>query len=337
MPKIARKTASIFGGTAPVSSMEQFASFEATNVANFSNNPVTIMGLNAWSLGWSSAQYQGIFAPYIEDRNAVDFVNSYQIAYLLEMGIPEWDSGTTYYKNSIVQNYGQIFISSQDSNLGNIQANQSSNTWWTFLPFFKRPAPAMTQTVFTGAGINSYTSPVGATRIRVRVQGGGGGGAAAGGSPGGSGGTSYFGSQITCGGGQGAQPSNFSGGIGGTGSLMVNSFGFISNGGDGGAGATFPRVRAGGTKLSNGGEIGPTASHPYPHANTGAGGGGIVSDSAIYGGGGGAYGETMLFPPSNRLGVNIYVGAGGEPGSPYNNSYPAVGASGIIIVDEFYF
>ena len=34
----------------------------------------------------------------------------YQLAYLLQQGIAEWDSGTTYYTNSVVQNGGSIYI-----------------------------------------------------------------------------------------------------------------------------------------------------------------------------------------------------------------------------------
>lgn len=316
--------------------MEQFASFQINGSPTFSTDPTVIQSLQAWTQGWSASQFKQVFAPYVEDRNAVDLVNTYQLAYLLQQGIAEWDSGTVYYTNSIVSVSGQIFISLQDSNVGNAPPNLSSNSYWKYFSSFRRPFPLMTQTVYATPGTYPYTSPAGAIRLHIRVQGGGGGAGAAGGSNGQTGGTSSFATDITCNGGQGGQPGSFLGGSGGTGQLLVNSSGFISQGENGGNSANVI-AKGGDSKIANGGEIQRTANDIYPPLNSGAGGGGIVSGSAIYGGGAGAYGEVFLYPPPNGLNASVTVGAAGNPGSPYNNSIPGAGASGIVIVDEYYF
>jgi hypothetical protein len=76
--------------------------------------------------------------PFLEDANAVDYVHGQALGYIYEMGIPEWDSGTTYWTNSYVQVSGLVYRSLIDSNLNNPPASSpsdwalssSGNTWW---------------------------------------------------------------------------------------------------------------------------------------------------------------------------------------------------------------
>jgi hypothetical protein len=58
-------------------------------------------------------------APAIEDMNAVLFVYAYQLAYIMQAGLPEWDSGTTYYTGSFANVAGVFYVSTTDANVGN--------------------------------------------------------------------------------------------------------------------------------------------------------------------------------------------------------------------------
>src|SRR5580704_11276351 len=101
MAKIQRKTAQLFGVNAGATGIEEFASKEQDGMLTYSIDPAALQ-TPSWPLGWTPAQFEGVFAPYYQDRNAVDLVALYMIAYMLQMGIAEWDSGTTYYTGSVV-------------------------------------------------------------------------------------------------------------------------------------------------------------------------------------------------------------------------------------------
>ena len=121
--KITRKTASIFSGSALAApgGIAQFGSLAASAPA-YSTDPAIIQSLSSWLDGWNTAIVAGD-APCLEDMNAVNFVNSYQTAYLLQQGIAEWDSGTTYFTNSFCQVSGVIYKSLVDNNLNNPPAS----------------------------------------------------------------------------------------------------------------------------------------------------------------------------------------------------------------------
>jgi hypothetical protein len=119
MAKITRKTASIFAGSASPApnGIAQFGSL-AASAAAYSTDPATIQALSEWLAGWNSALVSGA-APAIEDMNAVHYVFGYQLAYLLQQGIAEWDPGTTYYTNGFCSYNGVIYQSLADANLNN--------------------------------------------------------------------------------------------------------------------------------------------------------------------------------------------------------------------------
>ena len=278
MAKITRKTAIIFASGSANTDMEQFGSKVQTGTPNYTNDPAVIQELSAWTTGWSAALVASNSSEYKQDRNAVDYVMSYQVAYILEMGIPEWDSGTTYYTNSIVQYGGIFYISLVDANLGNTPP-AASNTYWRNL--MAQP----TQTVLK-SGSGTYTPPVGCVYMVARMVGGGGGG----GSGGGNGGNSIF--IANAGGGNGG-----AGGTGGTGygsNITVNisgAYGYST----GGAGGSSP--------------FGGAGSGSAPGAtNSGSGGGG--------GGGAGAYLEigAGASPISYVVGSGGSAGSGGGAG-----------------------
>ncbi len=132
MAKITRKQAKIFGGALSAGSqqVEQFGSKVGTGTPNYTVDPDVIQSLTNWVDGWVSAIDGGTKAPYVQDMNAVCLVLAYQIAYLLQQGIPEWNAATTYYTDSVVQVAGQWYTSLQDNNTGNAPVASTTNSFW---------------------------------------------------------------------------------------------------------------------------------------------------------------------------------------------------------------
>lgn len=125
MAKLTRKTLLQFGETVDdASEIGQFGSY-ASPV--YTKDIDDLQAGTAWPRGWA-AETIASNRPFLEDQNAIDYVFSYFLCYLLQMGIPEYDDGTTYYENSIVQDGGIIYVSLQDSNTNNTPA--SSPTYW---------------------------------------------------------------------------------------------------------------------------------------------------------------------------------------------------------------
>lgn len=210
------------------------------------------------------------------------------------------------------------------------------------------PAPP-TQQVLTSGSAATYTTPLGATRLRIRAIGGGGGGGGngtAGATNGGTGGTTSF-NAITAIGGTGGNATNSvtasAGGAGGTGGAgsatriagTVGGIGMTVNAsyanaiGGFGAGSPFAGSTPGNT----------TATGSTPVANSGVGGPAAGSVSTAYGsGGGGGSGEYIEFTIANPAATYTYtVGAPGTAGGAGTaGNVAGAGAAGRIIVDEYY-
>lgn len=86
-----------------------------------SSSIATIMGLAAWLQGWNSATISGQRLPTLEEFQGITYVETSQLAYLFQEGIPEWDSQTTYYQKSVVKRVGtyQLYGSIVDDNTNN--------------------------------------------------------------------------------------------------------------------------------------------------------------------------------------------------------------------------
>lgn len=122
MAKIARKTAIIFGAGSGFQEVAEFGSLAAGGIA-YSLDPAVIQSLSNWFDGWFSAVLGGN-SPAIEDMNAFCYVDSYQLAYLMQEGVAEWDAGTTYYIGSIVNDgTGVLYVSLINNNLNNAVTN----------------------------------------------------------------------------------------------------------------------------------------------------------------------------------------------------------------------
>lgn len=129
MAKIPRKMQKIFGGTA--SNIGVFGSAAAGSKI-LSTDVTVLQSLAAWLGGWSPAVIGTKKFPAIEEMNAVSYISTSQIAYLLQEGIAEYDSTTTFFINSIVKKAGtyQLYGSVTDNNAGNALTDTTN---WKFL------------------------------------------------------------------------------------------------------------------------------------------------------------------------------------------------------------
>lgn len=129
MAKIARKNQKIFGASSPTE-IGEFGSLAAGSSAT-SIDPDDIQSLAAYDTGWSDAVVADD-APALEDFNALEYNDTYQLAYLLQSGIPEWDAGQIYYINNICRIDNIIYISKVDDNTNNNPTADTTN-WGTGL------------------------------------------------------------------------------------------------------------------------------------------------------------------------------------------------------------
>lgn len=133
MPKLSRKIAKIFAknATAAAGGLSQFGSL-AAGTPNYSTDPDVIQSLSQFEDGWSAAVL-GTKSPALEDRNALDHVLSYQEAYILQHGIPEWLDTETYYKGCyVVDSNDDLRVSVIDNNIGNDPALDTGGQYWGF-------------------------------------------------------------------------------------------------------------------------------------------------------------------------------------------------------------
>lgn len=126
MAKITRAYQKIFGGTGTTSDFGEFGSL-AAGTPTTTKDPATIQSLGAWLGGWAEATI-GILIPAYQDMNSVHYLAFYQICYILQMGISEYDASTSYYIGSFVQYNTLTYQSLVDDNVGN-QPNTSAADW----------------------------------------------------------------------------------------------------------------------------------------------------------------------------------------------------------------
>jgi len=131
MGKITRAYQKIFGGTGTTSDFGEFGSL-ATGAPTTTKDPATIQSLAAWLAGWAQATVGALIPPY-QDMNSVHYLAFYQICYILQMGIAEWDSQTVYYIGSVAQYNGQFYVSIQDNNT-NQEPDIEPSYWQNGIP-----------------------------------------------------------------------------------------------------------------------------------------------------------------------------------------------------------
>lgn len=118
MPKIQRKTQKIFCNSADSDQIAVFGSM-ATGTPVYSNDVEQLQSNEAYEIGWDAATLEDK-APFMEEMNGMQYAMSYQLAYTLQTGMPEWDAETEYFANtSFCQVNGVIYQSNTDNNIGN--------------------------------------------------------------------------------------------------------------------------------------------------------------------------------------------------------------------------
>lgn len=136
MSKLNRVFQKIFGDSGSVSNFGQFGSL-AAGTPTTTKDPSTIQSLAAWLSGWQSATV-GSLRPAYQDMNSAFYLAFYQICYLFQMGIAEWDSSTEYETSSVVLYNGSIYQSILDTNIGNTPSS-SPSYWQAGLPSAEAP------------------------------------------------------------------------------------------------------------------------------------------------------------------------------------------------------
>lgn len=129
MSKIVRKLQKIFAIDA--ANNGQFGSAQlGTKV--LSNDLDTLQNLPAWENGWLDAVVSPQTLPTLEEMQATNYINTYQLKYLFQEGIPEFLVTETYYQNSIVKKGGtyELYGSIVDDNTGNALTDA---TKWKYL------------------------------------------------------------------------------------------------------------------------------------------------------------------------------------------------------------
>lgn len=121
MARLTRKNIKVFAGSATNNGV--FGSLQANNPVT-TNDVEQLQSLSAWEQGWNSATMTSEELPPLEEIQGVTYVTTYEQAYIMQEGLPEWASTVTYYKGSLVKevtaNGFRIYCSLTDNNTGNV-------------------------------------------------------------------------------------------------------------------------------------------------------------------------------------------------------------------------
>ncbi len=133
MAKLTRKNLLVFGTTGSSTYFGQFGSQAAASPVE-TKDLDSIQQLSAWGTGWQDAVALGE-APYLQDMNGWMYVHSYEVAYLFQEGIPEWNTSAIYFIGSIVKKTStfELYGSLVDTNTGNALPSRVSDSNWQYL------------------------------------------------------------------------------------------------------------------------------------------------------------------------------------------------------------
>lgn len=129
MAKITRVKQLLFGSTGDAGDFGQPGSINTTKTNT--KDPSVIQALSSFLAGLASIVPTGTYKVALEDLNSLFLLAFYQISYIMQAGVPEWDSATTYYTGSLVNVSGNIYKSLSDDNLNNDPASTSG--YWTMV------------------------------------------------------------------------------------------------------------------------------------------------------------------------------------------------------------
>ena len=128
MTKYSRITGKVFGSSADATGNDpeigQFGSALA-GTYNGTSDVATIQSLPAWQKGFISAVTPSTQFPPLPEMTGLCKVLSQQICYLLQQGVAEYDSGTTYYKGNWVSYNNELYFSIADGHTGVVPTDVS--------------------------------------------------------------------------------------------------------------------------------------------------------------------------------------------------------------------
>ena len=157
MTKLQRITGKTFGETATVTGEDpQIGQFGSAKVGTYvgTTDVATIQNLAAWSNGFIDSVTPSTQFPPLPEMTGALKVLSHQENYLLQSGIPEWDSGTTYYENNFCRVNSKIYYSLQDNNTNKNPSNETSY-WKEFAPSARNIGEIVASTIpLTDAGLH---------------------------------------------------------------------------------------------------------------------------------------------------------------------------------------
>jgi len=135
MNNLQRITGKIFGETATATGDDpQIGQFGSALAGTYvgTTDVATIQNLPAWSNGFIDSVTPNEQFPPLPEMTGVGKVLSYQTAYTLQKGVPEWDPGTTYYAGDFCKGIGEgkLYVSKIDSNINNNLTD--TNSWEEF-------------------------------------------------------------------------------------------------------------------------------------------------------------------------------------------------------------
>jgi hypothetical protein len=150
MANLTRKNQKVFAENAVNNG--QFGSLQDTTKVLTQDLDV-LQANSAYELGWNNATISGEKLPALEEFQSLNYINTSQIAYLLNKGIPEWVADAEYYIGDIQREVAgtKIYRSITNNNIGNILTNI---THWALLVDLALTVPNATETVAGVALLN---------------------------------------------------------------------------------------------------------------------------------------------------------------------------------------
>jgi hypothetical protein len=130
MAKLTRAIQKIFCGDVPPNNVVAVFGSLKNGTPTFTDDVAAIQALPAYGAGWAGATVLNQ-APALQDMNALQYLFSRQIAYVMQAGVAEWSASETYYTNSVVQSGGKLYISTVDDNLNQAFTTTSWKTLYS--------------------------------------------------------------------------------------------------------------------------------------------------------------------------------------------------------------
>lgn len=164
MARLPRVKQKIFAGTAAANQITAFGTIKS-GTPSYTTSAADIMNAN-FEAGWSSA-IEGDYAPYRQDRNAVDTATTQQLAYIFQEGVAEWDYNTTYYNGSVAKLIDGTTVKFYRSIADNNTSTLNDTTKWALFLNISNTGVFSAPTIDNLTTTGTITTPITANRAVV--------------------------------------------------------------------------------------------------------------------------------------------------------------------------